>query len=59
MTAWTRIVLTSTLGGELLFAVMSAIATMESRIKTERACNGVEQRRARGKGRREAQGLSG
>lgn len=39
---------TSTAGGELLFTVMSAIATMESRIKAERARNGIEQRRARG-----------
>ena len=39
---------TSTPGGELLFTVMSGIATMESRIKAERARNGVELRRARG-----------
>jgi len=39
---------TSTPGGELLFTVMSAIATMESRIKAERARNGVQLRRDRG-----------
>lgn len=39
---------TSTPGGELLYTVMSAIATMESRIKAERARNGVQQRRDRG-----------
>lgn len=39
---------TSTPAGELLFTVLSGIATMESRIKAERARNGVELRRARG-----------
>lgn len=39
---------TSTPGGKLLFTVMSAIASMESQIKAERARNGVQLRRDRG-----------